>query len=159
VSQVRYSKDPLSCVSYTNKPPTPSALINSSPRSPTKAIIDGSHPESRPSLSKEHLEFRRLVAEIEKYNEPSSCEPDDEKAIEAREATLGRLSDKISAIQNEISMPARTLADVLLRAETALYNENGVMNSLDDDDANENDQATAQLIRAATSALGGLYTR
>jgi hypothetical protein len=56
-------------------------------------------------------------------------------------------------------MPARTLADVLLRAETALYNENGVMNSLDDDDANENDQATAQLIRAATSALGGLYTR
>jgi hypothetical protein len=126
VSQVRYSKDPLSCVSYTNKPPTPSALINSSPRSPTKeqfaAIIDGSHPESRPSLSKEHLEFRRLVAEIEKYNEPSSCEPDDEKAIEAREATLGRLSDKISAIQNEISMPARTLADVLLRAEIALYN-------------------------------------
>jgi hypothetical protein len=43
------------------------------------------------------------------------------------------------------STPAKTLADVLLRGEIALDNENGVMDSLDDPDAYHDDRAEAQL--------------
>ena len=107
-----------------------------------------------PSLSQEHLEFRRLVAELEKYKEPWGCEGD-EKAIEAIEAAMGRLNEEISALERKIwATPARTLADVLLRGEIALWNENGVMDFIDDADAYEDDRATAQLIRAVVSVLG-----
>jgi hypothetical protein len=51
--------------------------------------------------------------------------------------------------------PAKTLADVLLRGEMALYNENGVMESLDDPDAYYDERSIAQLIRAVVDVLGG----
>jgi len=49
------------------------------------------------------------------------------------------------------------LADVLLRAEIALDNENGVMDVLDNPDAYYEDRANAQLIRAVLDVLGGLH--
>jgi hypothetical protein len=53
--------------------------------------------------------------------------------------------------------PAKTVADVLLRGEMALYNENGVMESLDDAEAYYDERAVAQLIRAVVAVLGGLH--
>ena len=55
--------------------------------------------------------------------------------------------------------PARTLADVLLRGEMALYNENGVMEHLDDSEAYYDERSVAQLIRAVVDVLGGLHGR
>ena len=64
------------------------------------------------------------------------------------------------ALERKIwATPARTLADVLLRGEMALYNENGIMESLDDTDAYYDERSVAQLIRAVVDVLGGLYAR
>lgn len=104
-----------------------------------------------PALSPEHLAYRKLVAEIERYNEPGYI-ADDEEA----EAELARLGEQACELETEIwAKPAKTLADVLLRAEMALHNENGVMDSLGDNAAYYDDRAQAQLIQAVLDVLGG----
>jgi hypothetical protein len=54
--------------------------------------------------------------------------------------------------------PAKTLADVLLRGEVALHNENGIMESLDVDTYHD-ERSCAQLIRTVVDVLGGLDER
>jgi hypothetical protein len=134
------------------------SLINSQPRSPTKdelaAVIVRAMatPAATPTLSSEHLAYRKLVAEIEPYNELDSGMSDGEEG----EAALARLQEQASELETEIwAKPAKTLADVLLRAEIALHNENGVMDALDNPDAYYDDLANAQLIRAVLDVLGG----
>ena len=65
-----------------------------------------------------------------------------------------RLCNQISANESRVwSAPARTLAGVLLHGEIALYNENGVMNFIDEANSYEDDRAIAQLIRAVVAFL------
>ena len=68
------------------------------------------------------------------------------------DALLERVSDMEKAIW---TTPATTLADVLLRAEIAENNENGMMDDLDNPDAYLDDRAMAQLTRAVLDVLGG----
>jgi hypothetical protein len=109
-------------------------LINSQPRSPTKdelaAVIVKAMatPATTPALSSEHLAYRKIVAEIEQYNELGSGLSDGAEG----EAALERLQERACELETEIwTKPAKTLADVLLRAQIALHNENGVMDALD----------------------------
>jgi hypothetical protein len=75
---------------------------------------------------------------------------------EETDAALTRLQEQACELETEIwAKPAKTLADLLLRAEIALHNENGVMDSLDDLDAYYDDRANAQLIRVVLDVLGG----
>jgi hypothetical protein len=68
---------------------------------------------------------------------------------EETDAALTRLQEQACELETEIwAKPAKTLADLLLRAEIALFNENGVMDSLGDTAAYYDDRAQAQLIRA-----------
>jgi hypothetical protein len=104
-----------------------------------------------PTLSAEHLAYRNLVAKI------GRVDANDERNVEESEATLGRLMEQASDMERACwAEPAQTWADVLLRGEIALYNENGVMASLDDPKAYYDDRANAQLIKAVVSVLGGL---
>jgi hypothetical protein len=49
------------------------------------------------------------------------------------DAALTRLQEQASELETEIwAKPAKTLADLLLRAEIALLNENGVTDALDE---------------------------
>ena len=106
------------------------------------------------ALSPQHLAYRALLAEVADWN-PESEEPEDQKADEqAFAALLDRVSDAEKAIW---ATPATTLADLLLRAEIAENNENGVMGDLDNPDAYLDDRAFAQLIRAALDVLGGRH--
>jgi hypothetical protein len=138
-------------------------LINSKPRSPTKDELMGvlaAHlgpptnveaPTSAAALSPQHLAYRKIVAEIERYNDPD-CTADDEET----DAALSILQEQACELETEIwAKPAKTLADLLLRAEIALFNENGVMDSLGDNAAYYDDRANAQLIRAVIDVLGG----
>jgi hypothetical protein len=60
------------------------------------------------------------------------------------------------ALERKIwATPAKTLADVLLRGEIALFNENGMMEHLDNPEAYYDDRSVAQLIRAVVDVLGG----
>jgi hypothetical protein len=137
-------------------------LINSQPRSPTKdelaAIIakvassapDATPPAALPPLSLEHLQYRKIVAEIER------CNDDPDMPDEETDAALSRLQEQASELEAKTwAKPAKTLADILLRAEIALLNENGVMDSLDNPDAYYDDRANAELIRAVLDVLGG----
>jgi hypothetical protein len=134
-------------------------LINSQPRSPTKdelvAVIVKAMgiPAAAPTLSPQHLAYRKIVAQIERYNDPGSDMSDGEEG----EAALSRLQEQACELETEIwAKPAKTLADLLLRAEIALSNENGIMDALDDPDAHYfDDLANAQLIRAVLDVLGG----
>jgi hypothetical protein len=108
-------------------------------------------PAALPALSLEHLKYRKIVAEIERYNEPGMSDDDEET-----DAALTRLQEQACEIETEIwAKPAKTLADLLLRAEIALCNENGVMDALADPGAYYDDLANAQLIRAVLDVLGG----
>jgi DNA topoisomerase IA len=72
------------------------------------------------------------------------------------EAALERLQEQACKLETEIwAKPAKTLTDLLLRAEIALHNENGVMDALNNPDAYYDDLANAQLIRAVLDVLGG----
>jgi hypothetical protein len=108
-------------------------------------------PAALPALSLEHLKYRELVAELQRYDDPD-CMADNEET----DAAMSRLQEQAHELEAEIwAKPAKTLADVLLRAEVALDNENGVMDALDDPDAYYDDRANAQLIRVlgASNAL------
>jgi len=109
-------------------------------------------PAALPAFSSEHLAHRKIVAEIERYDDPGSGMSDDEEG----DAALARIQEQACELETEIwAKPAKTLADVLLRAEIALHNENGVMDALDNPDAYHDDRANAQLIRAVLDVLGG----
>ena len=131
------------------------ALINSRASSPRQDEIEAiiakamTTPAATPTLSSEHLAYRKIVAEIER------CNDDPDMPDEETDAALSRLQEQASELEAEIwAKPAKTLADVLLRAEVALDNENGVMDALDDPDAYYDDRANAQLIRAVLDVLG-----
>ena len=134
-------------------------LINESPRSPRQdeieAIVAKVAPASQqrlPALAPDHLDYRRLIAEAKKQDDEGI--PDGEDGDAAVEA----LQSKIMALERKIwSTPARTLADVLLRGEIALHNENGIMDSLNDAEAYYDERANAQLIRAVVDVLGGRH--
>ena len=79
---------------------------------------------------------------------------------EEKEAAVGAACEKAMALERKIwAAPARTLADVLLRGEMALYNENGIMEVLDEPEAYYDERSVAQLIRAVVDVLGGPYAR
>jgi len=137
-------------------------LINSRPTSPrldeleaiiAKAVMlvsSRASPEI-PALSPEHHAYRKLVAEIERYNEPGYIADNEET-----EAAFSRLQEQACELETQIwAKPAKTLADLLLRAEIALFNENGVMDYLGDNAAYYDDRAQAQLIQAVLDVLGG----
>ena len=159
-------------------------LINESPRSPRPDEIEAviarvtqtTEPQSvrvewsreplarLPALSEEHQAYRRIVAEIAKFDEegwpPGVDGKEDEAATEVYEAAIGAVCDTAIALERQIwATPAKTLADVLLRGEIALYNENRIMEAHDDDDGYHDERSVAQLIRAVVSVLGGLYGR
>jgi hypothetical protein len=76
------------------------------------------------------------------------------------EAVINALSEQAMVLERKAwATPARTLADVLLRGEMALYNENAVMENLDDPEAYYDERSIAQLIRAVVDVLGGLHAR
>jgi hypothetical protein len=109
------------------------------------------------SLSADHLKYREIVAEIARFDE-EGCPP--EKGEQESEATLEALSERGMALERKIwATPAKTLADVLLRGEIALFNENGVMEHLDNPEAYYDDRSVAQLIKAVVDVLGGLHAR
>ena len=108
------------------------------------------------SLSPDHLRYREVVAEIARFDEdgyPPENEDDSEAALKA-------LSDEAMAIERKVwATPARTLTDVLFRGEMALYNENGVMDFLDEPEAYYDERSVAQLIKAVVDVLGGRHAR
>jgi len=107
-------------------------------------------PAAPPTLSSEHLAYRKIVAEIER------CNNDPDMPDEETDAALSRIQEQASELEAATwAKPAKTLADVLLRAEIALLNENGVMDSLNNPDAYYDDRANAELIRAVLDVLGG----
>src|SRR5262245_37633086 len=100
-------------------------LINSQPRSPTRdelaAIIAkrAAPPTALPALSPEHLKYRKIIAEVQRYDDPNRIADDEEI-----DAVVSRLQEEAHELETEIwAKPARTLADILLRAEIALDNE------------------------------------
>jgi hypothetical protein len=100
------------------------------------------------ALSAAHLKYRQIIAEIARFDE-EGCPQESEPTLEA-------ISEEGMALERKVwATPAKTLADVLLRGEIALHNENGVMESLDDPEAYYDDRATAQLIKAVVAVLGG----
>jgi len=79
---------------------------------------------------------------------------------EEKEAAVGAACEKAMALERKIwATPATTLADVLLRGEIALHNENAMMDSLDDPEAYYDERAVAQVIRAVLDVLGGPHAR
>jgi hypothetical protein len=116
-----------------------------------------SAPAGLPPLSPDHLRYREIVAEIASF-EGADYPPG--KTPEESEAVINALSEQAMALERKVwATPAKTLADVLLRGEVALYNENGVMESLDDPEAYYDERSVAQLIRAVVDVLGGLHAR
>src|SRR5262245_57540265 len=114
-------------------------------------------PAVLPPLSPEHRKYQKIVAEIARF-EGSDYPPG--MSAEESEAALDALSDEATSLEREAwATPAKTLADVLLRGEVALHNENGVMESLDDAEAYYDERAVAQLIRAVVDVLGGRHAR
>jgi hypothetical protein len=142
------------------------ALINTRPVSPRReeleAIIARAAPASAarmvlPPLSPLHLRYRESLAEIARLDDNyySLAMSADEK-----EAAVEAACERAMALERETwATPAKTLADVLLRGEMALYNENGVMESLHDPEAYYDERAVAQLIKAVVDVLGGLHAR
>jgi hypothetical protein len=134
------------------------ALINKSPRSPRPEEIEAiiaklaTGAQAAPTLSLVHLRYRELLAELRTYEEPGVSEG------EEGDAAFAAFQEKVIAFEREIwAKPAETLADVLLLGEIALHNENGLMDALDEPDPYLDDRAAAELIKAVTNVLGGLY--
>ena len=114
-----------------------------------------SHCQPSAALSADHLRYREVVAEIARFDgsdyPPGMSEEESEPALTA-------LSNEAMTIERKVwATPARTLADVLLRGEMALYNENGIMDELDDPEAYYDERSAAQLIKAVVDVLGGLH--
>jgi hypothetical protein len=113
-------------------------------------------PSGSPALSTDHLKYREIIAEIARHdaNYPLG------EIAEESEAAINALSEQAMALERKAwATPAKTLADVLLRGEMALYNENGVMEHLDNPETYYDERSVAQLIRAVVDVLGGLYAR
>ena len=114
-------------------------------------------PALLPPLSPEHLRYREALAEIAKLDDHDYSP---EMSDEEKEAAVGAACEKAMAIEQMIwATPAKTLADVLLRGEMALYNENGIMETLDEPEAYCDERSVAQLIRAVVDVLGGHHAR
>ena len=112
-----------------------------------------SHCQPSAAPSADHLRYREVVAEIARFD-GSDYPPG--MSDEESESALRALSNEAMAIERKVwATPTRTLADVLLRGEMALYDENGVMESLHDPEAYYDDRSIAQLIRAVIDVLGG----
>ncbi len=83
-----------------------------------------SHCQPSAALSADHLRYRGLLPRSRNSMAPTippMSEDDSEAALKA-------LSNEAMALERKAwATPARTLADVLLRGEMALYNENGIM--------------------------------
>ena len=114
-------------------------------------------PALLPPLSPDHLRYREALAEIARLDDHDYSP---EMSDEEKEAAVGAACEKAMAIERMIwATPAKTLADVLLRGEMALYNENGMMETLDEPEAYYDERSVAQLIRAVVDVLGGHYAR
>ena len=92
------------------------ALINSRASSPRQDEIEAiiakamTTPAATPTLSSEHLAYRKIVAEIER------CNDDPDMPDEETDAALSRLQEQASELEAEIwAKPAKTLADVAAR--------------------------------------------
>ena len=97
-------------------------------------------------LSPDHLEYRRICAEIDEFEQPGY------RCDDAGDAALACLLDEAHAIADRVwAKPAETLGDVLLRGEIALRKTEASVNDGDDYD----ERACAELIRAAVKVLGG----
>lgn len=135
-------------------------LINTKPQSPRQAEIEkiigsvhlnmalvGSVTET--AASKNRAEYLSLIQEIRNHEVRTRGSTMAEE--EANEPVLDGLCDAVVAYEREKiwSTPARTWGDVLLYAEAALYNENGIMKSRGDDDAYIDERSVAELINAA----------
>ena len=131
------------------------ALINASPTTPRRDELAGiisTVAAPMKALSPEHLAYRELRAEVDRY----CARVERSKESEDYEAEINALLERVSDMEKTIwATPATTLADLLLRAEIAENNENGAMDDLDNPDAYLDDRAFAQLIRAALDVLGG----
>jgi hypothetical protein len=134
------------------------ALINSRAQSPSRAELvsflssftRNGHRDDCPwvsigALSPQHLAYRALLAET------NALPTDDDEEFNAKLKRLSHMENQIWAT------PAKTLGDVLLRAEIAHTNENGVMDDLDKDESYADDRAFGQLIRAVLDVLGGAH--
>jgi hypothetical protein len=111
-----------------------------------RGVLDGS------ALSADHLKYREIIAEIARHDANYPLEKTDADS----EAAINALSEQAMALERKVwATPAKTLADVLLRGEIALHNENAVMEALDDPEAYYDERANAQLIRAVVDVLGG----
>ena len=128
------------------------AVLQFAGRDVTKASAppDGSDgPTVLLPISPEHRKYREIVAEIARFDgdyPPGMSEEESEPMLRA-------LSDEAMARERKAwATPAKTLADVLLRGEMALYNENGIMEALDDPQAYYDERSVAQLIRAVVGS-------
>jgi hypothetical protein len=114
-------------------------------------------PALLPPLSPDHLRYREALAKIAKLDDHDYSP---EMGDEEKEEAVAAACEKAMAIERMIwATPAKTLADLLLRGEMALYNENGVMATLDEPEAYYDERSVAQLIRAVVDVLGGHYAR
>jgi hypothetical protein len=128
------------------------AVLQFAGRDVTKASAppDGSDgPTVLLPISPEHRKYREIVAEIARFDgdyPPGMSEEESEPMLRA-------LSDEAMARERKAwATPAKTLTDVLLRGEMALYNENGIMEALDDPQAYYDERSVAQLIRAVVGS-------
>ena len=134
-------------------------LINTKPQSPRQSEIEkiigsvqlnmalvGAVAET--NASKTRAEYLSLIQEIRNHEARSKCSTLAEE--EANEPVFDGLCDAVSTYEREKiwSTPARTWGDVLLYAEAALYNENGIMVSRGDDNAYIDERSAAELINA-----------
>jgi len=101
------------------------------------------------ALSPDHIEYRRICAQIDVFEAPGYA--DDATGDDA----LARLLDQAAAIEHRVwARPAESDGDVLLRAEIVLRNENGLMASLQNPEADHDARATAELVQAIVGVLG-----
>jgi hypothetical protein len=106
-------------------------------------------PSDGSALSAEHLEYRQLVAQIDRFNDPEHSVSGSEAE---HEALIASLMERESALARQIwAKPALTPADVLLRGEIALHNENSLTDVLEEPVAYYDEYACAQLIQAVVS--------
>ena len=97
--------------------------------------------------SKTRAEYLSLIQEIRNHEARTKGSTLEEE--EASEPILDGLCEAVMAYERQKiwSAPARTWGDVLLYAEAALYNENGIMRSRGDDDYLD-ERSAAELIDA-----------
>ena len=134
-------------------------LINAKPQTPRQAEIEniigrvhlnmalvGSVAET--DANKTRAEYLSLIQEIRNHEARSKGSTLTEE--EATEPIFDGLCEAVMAYEREKiwSTPSRTWGDVLLYAEAALYNENGIMVSRGDDNAYIDELSAAELTNA-----------